>query len=88
MATQLRRLLIEKSERQYELAQRAGFTETRLSRIACGRAEPTKDECARLANALGVTEAEIFAPSQRPEGSPQATGGSHVRKPRGNGGSR
>lgn len=66
MATQLKRHLIEKSERQYELAQRTGLTETRLSRIACGRAEPTKDERAKLAGALGVAERDIFPePSAR-----------------------
>ena len=64
MATQLKKLLIERGERQYTVAQRASLTETRLSRIACGRAEATPDERKRIAVALGLKVAQIFDTEQ------------------------
>ncbi|MRG96522.1 helix-turn-helix domain-containing protein [Polyangium spumosum] len=54
MATALKRVLVETGIPQYQVAQRAGLTETRLSRLATGRATPTEDELQRLAEALGV----------------------------------
>lgn len=49
--------------KQYELARRARITETRLSRLATGRALPTGEERRRLADALGVPEAGLPAAS-------------------------
>jgi transcriptional regulator with XRE-family HTH domain len=51
--------------RQYEIAQRAKMTETRLSRLATGRASPTDDERRRLAAVLGVPERRLFAPASQ-----------------------
>lgn len=55
MANALKRALIDAGIPQYRVAQRAGLTETRLSRLATGRATPTEDELQRLADVLGVS---------------------------------
>ena len=55
--------------RQYELAQRAQLTETRLSRLVTGRAHPTDEEIGRLAAALGVPEASLCADGAGPSSS-------------------
>lgn len=52
--------LLGRREPQYALAARAGMSETRLSRIVQGRLQPTQAERERLADALGVAEAELF----------------------------
>lgn len=51
---------------QYELAQRVGITETRLSRLATGRATPNSTERTSLARALNVDPDRLF---------PQSAGG-------------
>ena len=47
--------------KQYELARLAQMTETRLSRLATGRAIPTDEERRRLSEALGVPEARLVS---------------------------
>lgn len=56
----LKMKLLERPEPQYELAARAGMSETRLSRIIRGRIQPTAEERKKLAEVLGVPEAELF----------------------------
>jgi transcriptional regulator with XRE-family HTH domain len=46
--------LMEASKPQYVVARETGIDETRLSRLATGRAKPTKDELKTLAAMLGV----------------------------------
>jgi transcriptional regulator with XRE-family HTH domain len=46
---------------QYAIAQEAGLTETRLSRLIQGRALPTPLERRRIATVLRCPEAELFA---------------------------
>jgi transcriptional regulator with XRE-family HTH domain len=57
----LKMALLRKREAQYELAARVGISETRLSRIVQGRAEPTEVERKSIANALGMPEADLFS---------------------------
>ena len=45
---------------QYEIADAAGMSETRLSRIALGRIVPTAEERRQIARALKKAEAELF----------------------------
>lgn len=45
---------------QYEVAREVGISETRLSRLVQGRAEPTVGERTRLAKVLGVDETDLF----------------------------
>ena len=56
----LRIALIEARIHQYELARRSGISETNLSRILCGRREPTAEERHTLACALGKPESVLF----------------------------
>ena len=44
----------------YAIAQAAGLSETRLSRIVTGRIDPTREERAKIADALGIRTSEIF----------------------------
>jgi transcriptional regulator with XRE-family HTH domain len=60
MLVLLKLALLRRGERQYELASRLGIGETRLSRIVRGRVEATPEERARIAEALGVPERELF----------------------------
>lgn len=43
----------------YQLAQRAGFDKTRLSRLRCGRITPSAEDVEKLAKALGVSASEL-----------------------------
>lgn len=52
--------LLGRREPQYALAARAGMSETRLSRIVQGRLQPTPAERKRIAEALGIPEADLF----------------------------
>jgi transcriptional regulator with XRE-family HTH domain len=47
--------------RQYDAARLLGITETRLSRIMCGRLEATEDEKRKLARLLQMPIGELFA---------------------------
>ena len=58
----LRIALIEARIHQYELARRSGISETKLSRILCGRREPTAEERRVLASVLGKPESALFPP--------------------------
>lgn len=58
--TALKIAILETGGRQYELAARAMLSETRLSRIACGRAAPSLEERRRIAGCLGVPESDLF----------------------------
>ena len=60
MKPSLKLALVKDGRRQYEIARQARMTETRLSRLACGRAEPTEQEKLRLAEALGLDVPELF----------------------------
>jgi transcriptional regulator with XRE-family HTH domain len=60
MANRLKLAIISAHARQYEVAQRAQMTETRLSRLVTGREQATADERKRLADALGVPENVLF----------------------------
>jgi transcriptional regulator with XRE-family HTH domain len=60
MNLSLKLALIKARLPQYEAARRLQMTETRLSRIVCGRLAPTPGERAGLAHLLGVSEPELF----------------------------
>ena len=60
MQVLLKLALLRRKETQYSLAARVGMSETRLSRIVQGRAEPTRDECKQIADALDVPERDLF----------------------------
>jgi transcriptional regulator with XRE-family HTH domain len=60
MNMRLKMALVGAGDRQFVLAARIGMSETRLSRIVRGRVEPTTDERKRIADALGLTEEELF----------------------------
>jgi transcriptional regulator with XRE-family HTH domain len=60
MLKELRVALLCAGMPQYEVARRAEMTETRLSRIACGRTKPTSEEAIRIARVLDKTVGEIF----------------------------
>jgi len=56
----LKMALLERREPQYALAARIGMSESQLSRIVRGRRVATPAERARIAQALGVSEQELF----------------------------
>ena len=64
---------------QYELARQLRITETRMSRIACGRLAPTPEEAAKLSEILGVPVDELF-PELSPPGQSPAGGEGAARK--------
>jgi transcriptional regulator with XRE-family HTH domain len=47
--------MMEAGKPQYVVARQTGIDETRLSRLATGRAKPTKNELQSLATMLGVS---------------------------------
>ena len=63
--------VIRSGIRQYVLAARTGLSETRVSRLVCGRSQPTADERRRLAEALGIEEAMLFEGEGEGEGDVQ-----------------
>ncbi len=65
MNTQLKIALLGRALRQFEVARRTGMSETRLSRIVQGRAEPTEAEKAALSRELGATPQDLF-PEPKP----------------------
>lgn len=54
MVTPLKLILLQRGMHQYALAAQLGISETRMSRLASGRATPNDAEAAALANALGI----------------------------------
>jgi len=61
MNYELKNALLRSGAPQYEIARRAGLNETALSRIVRGRRSATPDERQKLAKALGMDEAMLFA---------------------------
>jgi len=51
--------LMQSGRSQYEIAADAGMSETRLSRLACGRSELRPEERQQLARVLGLPEAAL-----------------------------
>ena len=72
MLTKIRRKRLERDLPQWQLAQQAGIRAPRLSEIERGRARPTSDELARLAQVLGVAVRDIEERG-RASGSRRAT---------------
>ncbi len=60
MVNPLKIAIIAAGRPQYELARVAGLSETRLSRLATGRVQPSADERRVLAEALGVAISQLF----------------------------
>lgn len=60
MNYELKSALLRSGVAQYEIAQRAGLSETALSRIVRGRRAATCEERQRLAVALGLPESALF----------------------------
>ena len=60
VVTKLKVAVVASGEPQYELAQRAGLSETVVSRIVRGRRIASPEERKRLADALGVPERQLF----------------------------
>ena len=60
MNAKLKLFLSRTGRRQYEIAREIGLTENELSRIVRGRRPATPEERRRLAQALGLSERELF----------------------------
>ncbi len=60
MLIALKTALLRHGIRQYDAARFLGITDTRLSRIICGRLEATDDEKRRLAQLLQIPSEELF----------------------------
>lgn len=60
MLLALKMALMRRGVRQYDAARLLGITETRLSRIMCGRLEATEDEKRKLARLLQTPTEELF----------------------------
>jgi len=60
MLLDLKFAILKEERHQYELASEIGMSETRLSRIILGRAQPTADERRSIARALNMSEDELF----------------------------
>jgi len=69
MNTKLKLKLLELRIPQYAVARQLGQTETRFSRIVCGRIEPTPDECRSIAALLQLNVHELFDQEQRQGGT-------------------
>jgi transcriptional regulator with XRE-family HTH domain len=52
---------------QYELAQKIGVADTRISRILCGRAEATVEEQKRISRVLDISSELLFGHSDEAE---------------------
>lgn len=61
MLLALKTALMRRGIRQYDAARLLGITDTRMSRIICGRLEATDDEKKRLAQLLQTPIEELFA---------------------------
>lgn len=62
MNSKLKVALLESGMHQYEVATRAGLSETELSRLVRGRRTPTRAELHRLAAVLGVDVDDLGPP--------------------------
>jgi transcriptional regulator with XRE-family HTH domain len=60
--TTLKMLIFTSGKSQYELAQKLGMSETRMSRISSGRIAPTLYEAAAIAKHFDKSATEIFPP--------------------------
>lgn len=56
----LRIAIWQKFKHQVDFARATGFTEQKISKIVCGRQEPTAAEKQIICEKLGVRENEIF----------------------------
>lgn len=61
----IKELLREHNMTQKDLANRLGVAEASVSRTISGRYAPTLDTLERIADAIGVDVAELFAPTIR-----------------------
>ena len=61
MLLALKMALMGRGVRQYDAARLLGITDTRMSRITCGRLEATDEEKKRLAQLLQTPVEELFA---------------------------
>lgn len=61
MLLALKMALMRRGVRQYDAARLLGITDTRMSRIICGRLAATDDEKKRLAQLLETPVEELFA---------------------------
>lgn len=61
MITPLKLVLLQRGILQYTFARLVGISETRMSRIASGRAEPTPEEVSAMAEALGVSPDALWS---------------------------
>ena len=57
--TKIKLARLARNAHQYEIAARAGLTQSRLSWIENGHVEPRADELRRIARALGVAQHEL-----------------------------
>ena len=69
MLLALKMALMRRGLRQYDAARLLGITDTRMSRIICGRLEATEEEKKRLAHLLQTPVQELF-----PDAAPNAGG--------------
>lgn len=60
MRVNLKAALLRCRIRQYEAANKLGITDTRLSRIVCGRLEPTDEEKRKLASLVREPIEKLF----------------------------
>lgn len=63
---------------QYALARELDITETRMSRICCGRESPTQAEAARLAEILNIPASELLPDTSAERAVIEAELGGHV----------
>lgn len=61
-----------KGLRQYQLAERLGISEVRVSRIETGRTVPTPELSEQISVMLGVAVEELFPKKQEMEGAGHA----------------
>lgn len=60
MRNNLKFSIINLGQPQYAIAAKCGISETRLSRLVRGRADPTEEERRALARVLRAPEARLF----------------------------
>jgi transcriptional regulator with XRE-family HTH domain len=60
MLMNLKTAFVRANIRQYEAARRLAITDTRLSRVVCGRVEATTKEKEALSKMLNVSVAHLF----------------------------
>jgi transcriptional regulator with XRE-family HTH domain len=58
--------------RQYQLAERLGISEVRVSRIETGRTVPTPELSGKISELLGVAVDDVFPKSHDKEGATDA----------------